>query len=93
MQEQAAPSSPPGEIEFSRAAYNVFLGLEAAHRVRVGAIAALPAGGREIAPGLFSIDATPDLRVVLAQNRERTTILALTGGVAAAARTSGRRAS
>ena len=93
MQEQAAPSPPPGEIEFSRAAYDIFLGLDAAHRVRVGAVAALPAGGREIAPGLVSIDAVPGLRVVLSQERELTTVLALTGAVAAAARTGGRQAS
>ncbi|PKQ07427.1 MAG: hypothetical protein CVT73_08680 [Alphaproteobacteria bacterium HGW-Alphaproteobacteria-12] len=93
MQEPAIPSSPPGEIEFSRAAYDIFLGLDAAHRVCVGAIAALPTGGREIAPGLLSIDAVPGLRVVLSKKRELTTVLALTGAVAAAARASGRQAS
>lgn len=70
------------EIDYSRAAYEILLGLDTVSRAHVGGAAAAPEGGREIAPGLFSVTATPRLRVVLRRDPGLTTILALTGDAA-----------
>lgn len=73
-------------IEYSRAAYQILLALDAAQRARIGEVAASSTGGRQIAPGMFSVDAAPGLRVVLRREADMTTVLALTGDVAAARR-------
>ncbi|ABS62492.1 hypothetical protein Plav_0869 [Parvibaculum lavamentivorans DS-1] len=83
----------PNDIDYSRAAYDVLLGLDAAARAAVGEVAADGARGREIAPGMFSAEAVPGLRVVLRRAPGATTILALTGEVAASRGTRGRQAS
>ncbi len=81
------------EIDYSRAAYDVFLCLDAAARARVGEAAARAPSGREIAPDMFSVDAGPGLRVVLRHEAAATTVLALTGDMAVARSLRGRRAS
>lgn len=81
------------DIDYARAAYTVFLGLDNAIRARVGAVAASADAGREIAPGLYSMEAVPGLRVVTQRGADRVTVLALTGDVAASCRESGRLAS
>ncbi|MDZ4380423.1 MAG: hypothetical protein U0942_03700 [Parvibaculum sp.] len=67
-----------GEIEFSRAAYDTFLRLDADTR-RLVSLAPRAAGNREIAPGIFSSDAGPGLRVVFRREAQLASILALTG--------------
>ncbi len=69
-------------IEFSRAAYDVFLRLDPQAR-RLVNLAAVSEGTREIAPGIFSTDAGPALRVVFRRGGGLTSVLALTGGSAA----------
>ncbi|MBO6635160.1 hypothetical protein [Parvibaculum sp.] len=71
-----------GEIEFSRAACDVFLRLDAQTR-RLVSLAAAAEGTREIAPGIFSTDAGPSLRVVFRRTGGLTSVLALTGRSAA----------
>jgi len=67
-----------GEIEFSRAAYDAFLTLDADTR-RLVSLAPRAEGNREIAPGIFSSDAGPGLRVVFRREAQLASILALTG--------------
>ncbi|MEQ9152478.1 MAG: hypothetical protein RIF42_04150 [Parvibaculaceae bacterium] len=69
-------------IEFSRAACDVFLRLDAQTR-RLVSLAAAAEGTREIAPGIFSTDAGPSLRVVFRRSGGLTSVLALTGRSAA----------
>ena len=79
FERQAAPSHEIlGEVEFSRAAYDAFLKLDADTR-RLVSLAPRAAGNREIAPGIFSSDAGPGLRVVFRREAELASILALTG--------------
>ncbi|MBC7102900.1 MAG: hypothetical protein H5U13_06705 [Parvibaculum sp.] len=79
FERQAAPSHEfPGEVEFSRAAYDVFLKLDADTR-RLVSLAPRAEGNREIAPGIFSSDAGPGLRVVFRREARLASILALTG--------------
>jgi hypothetical protein len=69
-------------VEFSRAAYDAFLRLDPQAR-RLVTLAAVSEGTREIAPGIFSTDAGPSLRVVFRRGGSLTSVLALTGGSAA----------
>lgn len=71
-----------GEVEFSRAAYDVFLKLDADTRALVS-LAPRADGTREIAPGIFSSDAGPGLRVIFRREARLASILALTGRRAA----------
>lgn len=79
---QANAEVPQGDVVYSRAAYDVFLRLDAEHRTLVR-LAASAEAAREIAPGLFSSDAGPGLRVVFMREAGFTSVLALTGRSAA----------
>lgn len=74
--------SEQAPVEFSRAAYDAFLRLDPQAR-RLVTLAAVSEGTREIAPGIFSTDAGPALRVVFKRGGDLTSVLALTGGSAA----------
>ncbi|MBX3508567.1 hypothetical protein [Parvibaculum sp.] len=79
---QAPDELPQGEVTYSRAAYEVFQRLDSERRALVR-LAASAQPMREIAPGLFSSDAGPGLRVVFMRDAGQTSVLALTGGSAA----------
>lgn len=79
---QAPDELPQGEVTYSRAAYEVFQRLDSERRALVR-LAAAAQPMREIAPGLFSSDAGPGLRVVFMRDAGQTSVLALTGGSAA----------
>jgi hypothetical protein len=70
------------DVVFSRAAYETFLKLDPALR-RLVHLAALADAQREVAPGIFSSDAGPDIRVVFTRGDRLASVLALTGGRAA----------
>lgn len=82
QEQQAETNPPPGEVVFSRAAYDVFLKLDPDTRRLVG-LAPRSAATREIAPGIFSADAGPGLRVVFVREADAASVLALTGWRAA----------
>lgn len=79
---QAPDELPQDEVTYSRAAYEVFQRLDSERRALVR-LAASAQPMREIAPGLFSSDAGPGLRVVFMRDAGQTSVLALTGGSAA----------
>lgn len=79
---QANDDVPQGDVTYSRAAYDIFLRLDAERRALVR-LAASADAEREIAPGLFSSDAGPGLRVVFMRDAGQTSVLALTGRSAA----------
>lgn len=79
---QAQDGAAQGDVTYSRAAYDIFLRLDAERRALVR-LAACAEAKREIAPGLFSSDAGPGLRVVFIRDAGRTSVLALTGRSAA----------
>lgn len=66
------------DVVFSRAAFDAFRKLDAELR-RLVHLAALADASREIAPGIFSNDAGPDLRVVFSRGAGSVSVLALTG--------------
>lgn len=76
--EAQAENALPGEVSYARAAYDAFLRLDASRRSLVR-LAASAEGEREIAPGIFSSDAGPGLRVVFMRDAAQTSVLALTG--------------
>lgn len=76
---QAQDDAVQGDVAYSRAAYGVFLRLDAERRALVR-LAASAEAERQIAPGLFSSDAGPGLRVVFMRDGGQTSVLALTGG-------------
>jgi hypothetical protein len=77
MQAQAE-GVPRGEVSYARAAYDAFLRLDAGRRSLVRLVT-LADGEREIAPGIFSSNAGPGLRVVFMRKAGQTSVLALTG--------------
>ena len=83
LERHMTPAGEPlGDIEFSRAAYDIFLKLDADTRRLIG-LAARAEGTREIAPGIFSSDAGPGLRVVFSRKADTASVLALIGWRAA----------
>lgn len=79
---QAGSHPPLNEVEFSRAAYDIFVKLDPDTRHLVS-LAPRSHDAREIAQGIFSSDAGPGLRVVFSREEDRASILALTGRRAA----------
>jgi hypothetical protein len=75
---RAKTETPEDGVTYSRAAYDLFLRLDAERRALVR-LAASAQAEREIAPGLFSSDAGPGLRVVFMRDAGQISILALTG--------------